>query len=149
MGRRVGAGSVCQTDTAPACGCPLPGSPAALRPRAPGPGPPRAPRWRGRLPAGDNSSGAPLPDSLQKEVAALDAWRPPPALRGRRRVRAPDAAPGPLTCAPARRAGAGRADGRGGAQAPPPGPGGSGAAPAAARRDDVTSARVTCGTAVT
>ena len=90
-------------------------------------------------------SDAVLPDSLQAEVWALDARRLLLARRGRRwerrEGRASAAAPGPLTCAPARGLGAGRAGGPGRTQAPPPRPGGSGAVPAAARCDDATPAR--------
>lgn len=75
-GAAAGAGSARQTDT-PCRRLPAPGSPAALRPRAPGPGPPRAPRWRGASRRA-TPAAAPSPDSLPTEVAALDARRPRP-----------------------------------------------------------------------
>lgn len=149
-------GSACQTTLPQRGSVSLPGfSTSALRPEVTWPRAPaslpverlrRGSLGRRRIAEGPPSrrarSDAVLPDSLQAEVGALHASRLLLARRGRRwegrEGRASAAAPGPLTCAPARGLGAGRAGGPGRTQAPPPRPGGSGAVPAAARADDVT-----------
>lgn len=149
-------GSACQTNATPTR-LGLPPGVLDLRPEVTWPRAPasllverlrRGSLGRRRIAEGPPSrrarSDAVLPDSLQAEVGARHASRLLLARRGRRwerrEGRASAAAPGTLTCAPARGLGAGRAGGPGRTQAPPPRPGGSGAVPAAARGDDVTPA---------